>query len=110
MDQHLQIIRPNHPIMNPIDPVTPTITNPQSSFAPPYVDEDPDAELVQLGLDEAEDETRDAVADAYEASALLSDEPEESLDDIDFSASEQDTGFPEIVAIHEEWIPSEHGV
>lgn len=94
--------------MTPIDPVTPTITNPHSTFAPPYADEDPDAELVQLGLDEAEDETREAVADAYEASALLSDEPQESLDDIDFTESEQETGFPEITAIHEEWIPSEN--
>jgi hypothetical protein len=96
--------------MTPIDPVTPTTADPRSSFAPPYVDDDPNSELVQLGLDEAEDETREAVADAYEASALLSDEPEESLDDIDFTESEQVTGLPEIAAIHEEWIPSENGV
>ncbi len=95
--------------MTPIDPATSATANPHSTFAPPYVDEDPNAELVQLGLDEAEDETRDAVADAYEASALLSDEPEESLDDIDFTEGEQPTGFPEIAAIHEEWIPSENG-
>jgi hypothetical protein len=47
--------------------------------------------MVQLGLDEAEDETREAVADAYQASALESAEPEESLNDIDFTESEDDS-------------------
>lgn len=93
--------------MTPIDPVSPATADPRSSFAPPYLDEDPDNELVQLGLDEAEDETREAVADAYEASALVSDDSEESLDDIDFTESEDVSGPPEIAAIHEEWIPTE---
>jgi hypothetical protein len=56
--------------------------------------------MVQQGLDEAEDETREAVAAAYEQQALLSDEPEESLDDIDFSEGEQEPGQPELTAMH----------
>lgn len=100
---------PSNPAMPPIDPVTPATADPRSSFAPPYSDEDPGNELVQIGLDEAEDETRDAVADAYEASALLSDDPEESLDDIDFAESEEVSGSPEVAAMHEDWVPNGGG-
>ncbi len=71
-------------------------------MAPPYVDEDVNADLVQRGLDEAEAEKRDLVADDYEASALVSDDPVESLDDIDFSASEGISSAPELAAMHEE--------
>ena len=96
--------------MNPIDPDKVTTADPRSPFAPPYLDEDPDNEMIQLGLDEAEDETREAVAEAYQASALFSDEPEESLDDIDFTEGEDVSGVPEIQAMHEEWIPEEDRV
>jgi hypothetical protein len=71
-------------------------------MAPPYVDDDVNIDLVQQGLDEAEDETRDAVADAYEASARLSDEPSESLDDIDFNEAEDSSTTPELSAMHED--------
>jgi len=71
-------------------------------MAPPYVDEDVNMDLVQQGLDEAEDETREAVADAYEESARLSDDPSETLDDIDFSEAEEESAIPELSAMHED--------
>jgi hypothetical protein len=76
---------------DPKDPAQASAADPRSPFAPPFVDEDAENEMVQLGLDEAEDETREAVADAYQASALESAEPEESLNDIDFTESEDDS-------------------
>lgn len=87
--------------MTPIDPVTIASQDPRSPMAPPYVDEDPNMELVEQGLDEAENETREAVADDYETSALLSDDPEGELNDIDFTESDEESESPEISAIHE---------
>lgn len=55
----------------------------------------------------AEDRIRDAVADAYEASAWLSDEPTESLTDIGFAKAEKPSVTPTIAAIREKLIPSE---
>ncbi len=89
-------------IMTPIDPVIPASADPRSPMAPPYVDEDPNLALVEEGLAEADNETREAMADSYETSALESDEPEEELDDIDFSMSEDASSTPEIAAIHED--------
>lgn len=74
-------------------------------MAPPYVDEDPNLALVEQGMKEAENETRDAVADDYEASARLSDDEEGELDDIDFAAGDDPTTAPELAAMHEEFIP-----
>ena len=88
--------------MTPIDPAIPASADPRSPMAPPYTDDNVNVDLVQQGLDEAEDETRDAVADAYEASARLSDEPLESLDDIDFTEAEGVSAPPELSAIHED--------
>lgn len=88
--------------MAPIDPKTPASADPRPPMAPPYVDDDVNIALVQQGLDEAEDETREAVADAYEASARLSDEPVESLDDIDFTEAEDLSTTPELSAMHED--------
>ncbi|MEO5716516.1 MAG: hypothetical protein ABIT37_23765 [Luteolibacter sp.] len=73
-------------------------------MAPPYIDEDPNLALVEEGLDAAEDDVREAVADDYEASAKLSDEEDEELDDIDFSDDDGSTTAPELAAIHEESI------
>lgn len=88
--------------MTPIDPVKTASADPRSPMAPPYIDEDPNLALVEEGMEAAENETRDAVADDYEASALLSDDPESELNDIDFAAGEDDSNAPEIAAIHEE--------
>ncbi len=93
--------------MTPIDPAMPATADPPSPMAPPYVDVDINIILVQEGLDEAEDETREAVADAYEESARLSDDPQESLDDIDFAESEGESIAPELAALHGEFIPDD---
>ena len=74
--------------MTPIDPTNTVPPAPRSSTAPPYVDEDPNIDLVQRGIDVAEDETRDAVADAYEAGARESGDSPEAMDDIDFTEGE----------------------
>ncbi|MEO5916274.1 MAG: hypothetical protein ABIS50_18695 [Luteolibacter sp.] len=90
--------------MTPIDPVKPATADPKSPMAPPYIDEDPNLALVEEGMDEAENDLREAVADDYEASARLGDNEEDELDDIDFTASEDSTTAPEVAAIHEETI------
>jgi hypothetical protein len=93
--------------MTPIDPIPPVPPHPRSATAPPYVDEDPNLALVEQGLEAAEDETRDAVADAYEAAARRSDDPAEALDDIDFTEAEDESSAPELAAMHEDWVPSD---
>lgn len=87
--------------MPPIDPVTLATASPLSATAPPYVNEEPNITMVQQGLDLAEDETRAAVTDAYEEGALLSDDPQEALDDIDYDEGEEEPGPAELTAIHE---------
>jgi hypothetical protein len=70
-------------------------------MAPPYVDEDPELAMLQEGLDAAENEIRDAVADAYEAGARRSDDPQEALNDIDYTEAEEPSVTPELAALHE---------
>lgn len=93
--------------MTPLDPVTFVPPTRRSATAPPYIDEDPNIAMVERGLEAAENETRDAVADLYESSALRSEDPAEALDDIDFGESAEDQVSPELAAMHEDWIPSE---
>lgn len=81
--------------MNPIDPRKPPLQSDDAPMAPPFVDENPEIDLVRQGLDVAEDEIRDAVADAYEADALRSDDPEESLDDIDYAEGQAEREGPD---------------
>lgn len=90
--------------MTPIDPVTPAFASPMPSSAPPYVNEEPNLEMVQKGLDLAEDEVREAVTDAYEQGALLSEDPQESLDDIDYEEGGEQSGPAELTAIHEAYL------
>ncbi len=90
--------------MTPIDPVKSASTDPRASMAPPYVDENPEMTLVEQGLDTAENEVREAVADEYQASAKQSDDEDEELDDIDFPAEDDSPTAPEVAAIHEEAI------
>ena len=78
-------------------------------MAPPFVDEDTEGALVEQGLSVAEDERRRAVADAYEATARISDDPSESLDDIDYEDDEPDPRGPEVAAMHEIEAPEEDG-
>ena len=91
--------------MTPIDPVEKTRSNPRPPMAPPYVDEDVNEALVENGLDVAENERRETMADTYEANAAQSDESGEELDDIDYSAGDGGSVPPEISAMHEEYIP-----
>jgi len=93
--------------MSPIDTPSRASSSPLPPTAPPYVNEEPNLAMVDQGLDEAEDETREAVAAAYEQQALLSDDPQESLDDIDFIEGEQESGPPELAAMHLEPVPED---
>lgn len=88
--------------MCPIDPVKPVSSHDISPMAPPYVDEDPNIASVEEGLEVAEDERRDAVADAYEASARLSDDPTEALDDIDYEKEDGTFVAPELAAMEKD--------
>lgn len=58
-------------------------------------------ESVQDGMDAAEDDTRDAITDAYEAAALQSEDPEEELDAIDYTETGTESGSPELDALRE---------
>ncbi|MCW1885947.1 hypothetical protein OKA04_14505 [Luteolibacter flavescens] len=70
-------------------------------MAPPYVDEDANESMVEQGLETAENEVRDIVADSYEEGALESSESSELLDDIDYVEAEEDEDeAPELDAIH----------
>jgi hypothetical protein len=93
--------------MSPIDTPSRASSSPLPPAAPPYVNEEPNLAMVDQGLDEAEDETREAVAAAYEQQALLSDDPQESLNDIDFIEGEQESGPPELAAMHLEPVPED---
>lgn len=88
--------------MTPIDPAKSVPPTRRSATAPPYVDEDPNITLVEQGLELAEDETRDAVAEAYEEGARTSADPAESMDDIDFTEAEDSSIPPELAAMHED--------
>jgi hypothetical protein len=93
--------------MTPIDPAEPVSPTRKSPTAPPYVDEEPNISLVEQGLDVAEDEIRSAVADAYEEGARSSADVSESLDDIDYVETEDESVAPELAAMHRESIPEE---
>ncbi len=93
--------------MTPIDPAQAVPLTRKSSTAPPYVDEEPNIALVQQGLELAEDETRDAVADAYQEGARQSEDSEESMDDIDYVEAEDGETSPELSAMHVETLPEE---
>ena len=71
-------------------------------MAPPYVDESPELAAIEQGLEEAENERREAVADAYEATARLSDDPDEALDDVDYTLTESEDVAPELSAMRTE--------
>jgi hypothetical protein len=81
--------------MNPIDPKQTVPKNHESPMAPPYVDEDPQMESVQRGLDVAENEIRSVMADVYEAEAKRSDDVDEALDDIDYEQGQPERKGPD---------------
>lgn len=100
-----KVHEPEPHAMNPIDPAKRVSDKDESPMAPPYVDEDPNLASVEDGLDAAEDELRDTVADAYEASAKESEDPEEALDDIDYEEEDATTRSPEVAAMEEKEAP-----
>lgn len=93
--------------MTPIDPLQSNHHNQRESMAPPYVDENPIRELVQQGMDIAENEKRDAVIDIYETRARASDDPSRALDDIEYGSNEGPAVPAEVAAMHEKQMPED---
>jgi hypothetical protein len=93
--------------MSPTDPAKPVPPAPRNPMAPPYVDEDANEAMVEQGLEVAEDELRDVVAESYEEGAREAADPQQMMDDIDYGEAEDDEGAPEIEALHGELIPEE---
>ncbi|MFD2256422.1 hypothetical protein ACFSSA_07035 [Luteolibacter algae] len=88
--------------MCPIDPVETSDKQNQAPMSPPYIDDDVNQTLTEQGLQAAENEKRDAVISEYEKQASTSDEPEETLDDIEYPDGTETKQSPEISAMHPE--------
>lgn len=86
-------------VMTPIDPTRPAKPSPRSPAAPRYVDEDPNIDSVEQGLEAAENELRDEVADRYEEAAVDSPEEKAKLDDIDHGEAGEPDGPAELRAM-----------
>jgi hypothetical protein len=69
-------------------------------MAPPYVDDNPNLESVRQGMDLAEDEKREMIADGYETIARGSNDAEAALDDIDRTLEDGGDTAPELGAMH----------
>lgn len=69
-------------------------------MAPPYINEDPNLASVRQGMNVAEDEKRQMVADDYESIARGRDDSAAALDDIDRTLGEGGDMAPELDAIH----------
>ncbi len=93
--------------MTPGDPARTAPPGRKSVTAPPYVDEDPNLALVEQGLEAAENELRETVADSYESAALGSPSEEENLDDIDFAEAEASSEVPELSAMRLDTLPED---
>ena len=85
--------------MTPIDPKEAVPSNPKPPMAPPYADENPNRASVDDGLEVAENESRETVADAYEATAKEDGNEEELLDSQELTDESPVTGAPETSAI-----------
>ncbi len=81
--------------MTPIDPKETTRPQNKDPMAPPFVDENPELEATEQGLEVAENEVREIVTDIYEDAALRSEDPEESLDDIDYEEEQERRDGPD---------------
>lgn len=73
-------------------------------MAPFFTDDSLDMGEVEAGMEAAENDTRDALTDEYETRARMSDDPEEELDDIDYTLSDGGGTAPELDAIHDELV------
>lgn len=89
--------------MYPLDTAQAVPSHQSHPMSPPYVDEDPNQEMTDLGMEIAEDEKRDLATDEYESEALSSEDPEEALDDIDYPEGNNETVEPELSAMHEDF-------
>lgn len=85
--------------MTPIDPKETVPSDPKPPMAPPYTDENPNRASVEDGLEVAEDESRETVADAYEATAKEEGNEEELLDSQELTDESSPTNAPETSAI-----------
>jgi hypothetical protein len=86
--------------MSPIDPVRKGDPSPPAPMAPFLADDNLELGEVEAGMEAAENDTRDALVDIYVNDALISEDPEEALDDIDYSLSDGAAVPPELDAIH----------
>lgn len=62
-------------------------------------------DMLEEGLETAENELRDAVADGYEAEARASTDPEVALNDIDYTEAEDDETIPDDTALEVRYFP-----
>lgn len=65
-------------------------------MAPPYIDDNPEIEMVEKGLRIAEIEKRDAMISQYEKRAIAGSDPEKALDDISYPNDAGFAGDPEL--------------
>jgi hypothetical protein len=85
--------------MTPIDPKETVPSEQKPPMAPPYADENPNRASVEDGLEVAENEAREAVADAYEATAKEQGNEEELLDSQELTNEPSAADAPETSAI-----------
>ncbi len=95
------ILKNHFCLMTPIDPKEPASPDSKSPMVPPYVDENPNLASVEDGLEVAENEVRETVADAYEATAKEEGNEEELLDSQELMDESPASDAPEISAIRE---------
>ncbi len=87
----------------PLDPVEPARDLLSPDNDPPFINESPNIDLVEEGLDVAEDERREAAEEKFVEEELDDDEIQQTLDE-DFDDDET-SGYPsapELSAIHQE--------
>jgi hypothetical protein len=90
--------------MSPIDPKE-SAPDPKPPMAPPYVDENPNQASVEDGLEVADEEIRETVADAYEATAKERGADEEILESPVLTGEPASEDAPETSAVR----PAEPG-
>lgn len=88
--------------MSNIDPVKRVKPSAPAPMAPMSGEDRLEMSEVEAGMEAAENDTRDVIQDLYEAAALVSDDPDEALDDIDYTLSDGGDITPELSAIHDE--------
>ena len=81
--------------MNPGDPKKVIRPDENSDGAAIREGKDPRGRRRERGLDVAENETREAVTDAYENAARRSEDPQENLDDIDYEEEQAPRSGPD---------------